>query len=51
METHDLRSLRTILSTGSPLRAQSYEYVYRCIKRNVFLASILGVAPRVLSPG
>ncbi|XP_011380202.1 acetoacetyl-CoA synthetase [Pteropus vampyrus] len=42
VETHDLRSLRMILSTGSPLRAQSYEYVYRCIKRNVLLASVLG---------
>ncbi|ELK14257.1 Acetoacetyl-CoA synthetase [Pteropus alecto] len=42
VETHDLRSLRMVMSTGSPLLAQGYEYVYRCIKRNVFLTSVLG---------
>lgn len=41
-ETHDLRSLHTILSTGSPLQAQCYEYVYSCVKHNVLLASISG---------
>nr|KAF6463628.1 acetoacetyl-CoA synthetase [Rousettus aegyptiacus] len=41
-ETHDLRSLHTILSTSSPLQAQSYEYVYSCIKRDVLLGSISG---------
>lgn len=40
--THSLQSLHTILSTGSPLKPQSYEYVYRCIKHNVLLASISG---------
>ncbi|KAI5627163.1 acetoacetyl-CoA synthetase isoform X1, partial [Silurus asotus] len=41
-ETHSLHSLHTILSTGSPLKPQSYEYVYSCIKHNVLLASISG---------
>jgi acetoacetyl-CoA synthetase len=40
--THDLAALRAILSTGSPLAGQSYDYVYRAIKREVHLASISG---------
>jgi acetoacetyl-CoA synthetase len=40
--SHDLSSLRTILSTGSPLAAHSYDYVYRHIKADVHLASISG---------
>jgi acetoacetyl-CoA synthetase len=40
--THDLASLRTILSTGSPLAGHSYDYVYSRIKRDVHLASISG---------
>ncbi|MFL5459802.1 MAG: acetoacetate--CoA ligase [Gemmatimonadales bacterium] len=39
---HDLGSLRAILSTGSPLAAHSYDYVYRSIKRDLHLASISG---------
>uniref|UniRef100_A0A8C9AM72 Acetoacetyl-CoA synthetase n=1 Tax=Prolemur simus TaxID=1328070 RepID=A0A8C9AM72_PROSS len=42
VETHSLQTLRTILSTGSPLKAQSYEYVYSCIKGSVLLGSISG---------
>ncbi|XP_074258136.1 acetoacetyl-CoA synthetase isoform X3 [Saimiri boliviensis] len=42
-ETHSLQMLHTILSTGSPLKAQSYEYVYRCIKSSVLLGSISGI--------
>ncbi|XP_005329598.3 acetoacetyl-CoA synthetase isoform X1 [Ictidomys tridecemlineatus] len=42
VETHSLQTLHTILSTGSPLKAQSYEYVYRCIKSSVLLGSISG---------
>uniref|UniRef100_A0A7N9AZ59 Acetoacetyl-CoA synthetase n=1 Tax=Mastacembelus armatus TaxID=205130 RepID=A0A7N9AZ59_9TELE len=42
VETHNLLSLHTILSTGSPLKPQSYDYVYRCIKSNVLLGSISG---------
>uniref|UniRef100_A0A8C4NUZ3 Acetoacetyl-CoA synthetase n=1 Tax=Dicentrarchus labrax TaxID=13489 RepID=A0A8C4NUZ3_DICLA len=41
-ETHNLQSLHTILSTGSPLKPQSYDYVFRCIKSNVLLGSISG---------
>ncbi|XP_051539262.1 acetoacetyl-CoA synthetase-like [Myxocyprinus asiaticus] len=40
--THNLQTLHTLLSTGSPLKPQSYEYVYRCIKSNVLLGSISG---------
>ncbi len=39
---HHLGSLRAVLSTGSPLAAGSYDYVYRCIKSEVHLASISG---------
>ncbi|XP_028621782.1 acetoacetyl-CoA synthetase [Grammomys surdaster] len=42
VETHNLHTLHTILSTGSPLKAQSYEYVYRCVKSTVLLGSISG---------
>lgn len=40
--THDLSSLRLIASTGSPLSAESFRYVYADIKENVHLASISG---------
>ena len=40
--SHDLGSLRAILSTGSPLAGHSYDYVYRQIKPDVHLASISG---------
>ena len=40
--THDLGALRTILSTGSPLLPQSYDYIYRDWKQDVLLASISG---------
>ncbi len=38
----DLSPLRTILSTGSPLSAEGFEFVYRDIKRDVQLSSISG---------
>ncbi|MGE5389474.1 MAG: acetoacetate--CoA ligase [Deltaproteobacteria bacterium] len=38
----DLSSLRAILSTGSPLPAESFEYVYREMKSDLLLASISG---------
>ncbi|XP_067934746.1 acetoacetyl-CoA synthetase-like [Watersipora subatra] len=41
-ETHKLTSLHSILSTGSPLKPESYEYVYRNIKSDVLLGSITG---------
>jgi acetoacetyl-CoA synthetase len=40
--THHLSALRAVLSTGSPLAAHSFDYVYRDIKRDVHLASISG---------
>ncbi|HLJ12707.1 MAG TPA: acetoacetate--CoA ligase [Planctomycetaceae bacterium] len=40
--THDLSSLRAILSTGSPLSGESFDYVYENIKQDVCLASISG---------
>ena len=41
-ETHHLSSLNTILSTGSPLSHESFEFVYRDFKTDVLLASIAG---------
>lgn len=38
----DLPQLRTILSTGSPLLPQNFEWVYKNVKRDVHLASISG---------
>ena len=38
----DLGALRTILSTGSPLLPDGFDYVYRSIKSDVLLASISG---------
>jgi acetoacetyl-CoA synthetase len=40
--THDLASIRTICSTGSPLAPESFDYVYRSIKQDVCLSSISG---------
>jgi acetoacetyl-CoA synthetase len=41
-ETHRLERLRAILSTGSPLVAEGFDYVYRAIKEDVCLSSISG---------
>ena len=41
-ETHRLDALKTILSTGSPLAAEGFDYVYSKIKRDVCLSSISG---------
>ncbi len=41
-ESHQLQSLKTILSTGSPLLHESYDYVYRDFKTDVCLSSISG---------
>ncbi len=40
--THDLSALRMILSTGSPLVPESYDYVYAHVKADVCLSSISG---------
>ena len=39
---HDLSSLKTILSTGSPLPHEGFEWVYRAFKSDLHLASISG---------
>ena len=41
-ETHKLDAVRMIISTGSPLVPESYDYVYRDIKKDVCLSSISG---------
>jgi len=40
--THQLKGLASILSTGSPLAPESFDYVYRDIKPEVQLASMSG---------
>jgi acetoacetyl-CoA synthetase len=42
IDTHDLSALETILSTGSPLAAHSFDYVYANVKHDVRLSSISG---------
>jgi acetoacetyl-CoA synthetase len=42
IETHDLKALKTIASTGSPLLPEGFDYVYSHIKRDVCLSSISG---------
>src|SRR6266568_1975034 len=41
-KTHKLEHLRTVLSTGSPLAPEGFDYVYRAIKRDLCLSSISG---------
>ncbi|MGE3869596.1 MAG: acetoacetate--CoA ligase, partial [Pseudorhodoplanes sp.] len=40
--THDLSALRLMTSTGSPLAAESFDYVYESVKQDLHLASISG---------
>ncbi|WP_420963851.1 acetoacetate--CoA ligase [Brucella sp. IR073] len=40
--THSFASLKTILSTGSPLLPQNFDYIYRDWKADIHLASISG---------
>uniref|UniRef100_A0A915HP10 Acetoacetyl-CoA synthetase n=1 Tax=Romanomermis culicivorax TaxID=13658 RepID=A0A915HP10_ROMCU len=42
IESHDLTKLRILFSTGSPLKPQSYDYIYDKIKKDVLVASISG---------
>jgi acetoacetyl-CoA synthetase len=42
MQTHRLSSLVTMTSTGSPLVAEGFDYVYRSVKRDLLLSSISG---------
>ena len=41
-ETHKLATVRTMFSTGSPLAAESFDFVYQDIKPDLHLASISG---------
>ncbi|MCA3572412.1 MAG: acetoacetate--CoA ligase [Aestuariivirga sp.] len=41
-QTHELRNLRAMLSTGSPLSAESFDFVHEAIKPDMQLASISG---------
>jgi acetoacetyl-CoA synthetase len=41
-ESFDLAPLKAVLSTGSPLSPESFEFVYRHIKKDVCLSSISG---------
>ena len=40
--SHSMASLKMLLSTGSPLAPESYDYVYQDIKQSLCLASIAG---------
>ena len=42
VKTHRLTTLHTILSTGSPLKPQSFDFVYENIKSDVLLGSVTG---------
>jgi acetoacetyl-CoA synthetase len=39
---YELGHLRTMLSTGSPLAPESFDYVYQCVKDDLCLSSISG---------
>jgi len=41
-DSHRLKSLKSMLSTGSPLAPESFDYVYRDIKQALCLSSISG---------
>ncbi len=41
-DTHDLAALRMVISTGSPLAPEGYDYVYDAVKQDVCLANISG---------
>ena len=42
ISTHSLTTVRTMTSTGSPLAAESFDFVYDKIKSDIHLASISG---------
>lgn len=42
IQTNDLSKTRLILSTGSPLMEENFDYVYSAVKKDVQLASISG---------
>jgi len=41
-QTHDLSALRTIMSTGSPLAPEGFDYIYNDWKTDVCLSSVAG---------
>jgi acetoacetyl-CoA synthetase len=41
-DTHKLRNLHTIMSTGSPLSAENFDFIYGAVKADIHLASISG---------
>ncbi len=41
-DKYKLHNLKTICSTGSPLSSESFEYIYKKVKKNVHLSSISG---------
>lgn len=41
-DEYDLTSIRTVLSTGSPLSVEGFEFIYREVKADLQLASISG---------
>jgi acetoacetyl-CoA synthetase len=41
-QTHKLEHVRAVFSTGSPLVAEGFDYVYASIKQNIQLASVSG---------
>ena len=42
IKTHKLSTVRYLSSTGSPLSPEGFDFVYRGIKRDLFMASISG---------
>lgn len=42
MRSHKLDTVHTILSTGSPLLPESFDYVYASVKKDVLLGSVSG---------
>jgi len=42
IRTHGLDTVRMILSTGSPLMPEGFDYVYQSVRKDVCLASIAG---------
>jgi acetoacetyl-CoA synthetase len=41
-DTHDLSRIRAMMSTGSPLAPESFDFVYEAIKPDIHLASMSG---------
>jgi acetoacetyl-CoA synthetase len=50
-KTHRLGALKTMLSTGSPLAPESFDYVYGAIKADIQLSSISGGTDLIASFG